>query len=438
MIDSSPRKVDGVGRFASSLTFVVFAAAVAGWLMHASIGATRTSLLAGSIVALALSVLAAVFASRLFARTLRALVHQEVSGERKSNLGTLAQERRRLETILESLGEGVIALDDSRHITLVNETALRLLDLDESPVGQPLLAAVRLPALVELLDVAEDEDEDEPDEPLATELELPGTSRRLMARVTSLRAHQGLLVVIHDVTERRRLEAVRRDFVANVSHELRTPVSVIRANAETLLSGGIEDQRRAGGFVSAILRNAERLSTLVADLLDLSRLEAGRMPLSPRSLSAHAQVKRVTDSVGALAREKNVKLEVDVPEDLEIRADERAIDHILLNLVDNAVKYTPSTGHVVVRARQADGHVRFEVQDDGPGIDAHHRARIFERFYRVDPGRSKDMGGTGLGLSIVKHLAESMGGSVGIEPVRPHGSVFWVRLPAEDPAVRAA
>jgi two-component system phosphate regulon sensor histidine kinase PhoR len=237
------------------------------------------------------------------------------------------------------------------------------------------------------------------------------------------------VIVMHDVTDIRRLENIRKDFVANVSHELRTPVSIVQANAETLLDGALEEPARARTFVEALHRNAERLSRIIADLLDLSRLEAGRYRFDIASVDVEEAVERSLEAVHekALGREQNI--EVSIPEGQAVLADAKALEQVLSNLLENSIKYTPRGGHISVRAEERGGQVRLEIQDDGPGIEAEHRARIFERFYRIDPGRSRDMGGTGLGLAIVKHFVESMGGRVGVDPAFPRGSIFWVTLP---------
>jgi two-component system phosphate regulon sensor histidine kinase PhoR len=254
-----------------------------------------------------------------------------------------------------------------------------------------------------------------------------GPARRVQARAT-VQSDGGTVIVVHDVTEVRRLERVRRDFVANVSHELRTPISVIRANTETLLEGALDDPARARQFVDALFRHADRLGRLVSDLLDISRIEAGRYRLDLGSASVSEAAERVLDTLQTEADQKRVELTVDVSPDIRITADAKALEHVLMNLVGNAIKYTPEGGHVDVKAEPKGDDVRVEVLDDGPGIDPAHRERIFERFYRVDPGRSRDMGGTGLGLSIAKHLVEAMEGEVGVDPRSPHGSVFWFRL----------
>jgi two-component system phosphate regulon sensor histidine kinase PhoR len=237
------------------------------------------------------------------------------------------------------------------------------------------------------------------------------------------------VLVLHDITELRRLENLRREFVANVSHELRTPVSVIRATAETLADGALDaGPEVAGGFVDAILRNSERLTRLISDLLDISRIDSGNYRTEITEVEVHETIARATQSVKDGHAEHRISVLCDT--DLVVMADAFALEHVLINLLENAVKYTPSGSHVEVRVRASAGRVVVEVADDGPGIEAKHRPRVFERFYRVDAGRSREKGGTGLGLSIVKNLVQSMQGTVGVKPNEPRGSVFWFELPA--------
>ncbi|HOX43814.1 MAG TPA: ATP-binding protein [Myxococcota bacterium] len=336
------------------------------------------------------------------------------------------EERRRFQAVLASMAEGVLLLDGERRVTLVNPAASRLLGLPAQPLGRRLLEVSRLPALHELVERARAGE--------ACEAELDaGPQRRLRARATPLEGSHEVSVVVHDVTELRRLEAIRKDFVANVSHELRTPISVIRANAETLLEGALEDAGLARGFVEALLRNAERLSALISDLLDISRIESGSHKLERRPLALAQAVRQVLDNMAQAAAARGQTLSSQVPEALWALGDEKALGQVLTNLLDNATKYTPDGGHIQVRAACQAGQVRLEVVDDGPGIEPQHRARVFERFYRVDQGRSRAMGGTGLGLSIVKNLIEALGGQVGIEPNQPAGSIFWVTLPEAPP-----
>lgn len=341
-------------------------------------------------------------------------------------VSSLADERDRFAAVLEAMVEGVIGLDRTGRVVFVNAAARGLLGAPPDAVGKSLLELARVPALEEAARVARG------GAVAAVEVELLGllgpAPRTLLVRAAPVRAG-GAVIVLHDVTDVRRLERVRRDFVANVSHELRTPVSVIRANAETLLLGGLEDIGRAAGFVEAIDRNAERLARLVGDLLDLSRIEAGQVKLDLEPVPVRELCLQAVESVDVRARERGHEIHVDVAEDLWARADERALDQVLVNLLDNAVKYTPPGGRIRLGATAQGDRLRLEVEDDGPGIEARHRARLFERFYRVDSGRARDVGGTGLGLAIVKHLVEAMGGRVAVEPARERGSVFVVDLP---------
>jgi two-component system, OmpR family, phosphate regulon sensor histidine kinase PhoR len=235
--------------------------------------------------------------------------------------------------------------------------------------------------------------------------------------------------VIQDVTAIHRLENIRRDFVANVSHELRTPVSVIQANAETLATGALGDSATAPVMVAAIHRNAERLADLIEDLLDLSRLEAGQYKVDLEPVAIGAAAHRAVEALERLAAQRGTSIEVDVPGDLTAAADAGGLHQVLVNVVTNAIVHTPENSRVAIRAHAAGDRVRVEVADDGPGIPAAQRERIFERFYRIDPGRSRAMGGTGLGLSIVKHLVDAMRGQVGVRENQPRGAVFWIDLP---------
>lgn len=347
-----------------------------------------------------------------------------LAAELEHSMAALADERDRFETVLESMDEAVLSLDrDSRIITL-NRAARTLLELPESAEGESFTSLVRVPDVHDLIRSAQHGDAGSAEFELTT-----SGNRSVLARATP-QANEGVLLVMHDVTEVRRLETVRRDFVANVSHELRTPVSIIRANAETLLNGALDRPDQARRFVEALLRHADRLGRLISDLLDISRIEAGKYPISSRPSKLAPIARRTLEVVETKAQIKQMKLEVKIDEDLVVVADPKALEQVILNLVENAVKYTPEHGHVELAA-VVDGDItRIEIRDDGPGIDAVHRPRIFERFYRVDPGRSREMGGTGLGLAIVKHLVEAMRGRVGVEPRQPHGSVFWVCLPS--------
>ncbi len=237
-----------------------------------------------------------------------------------------------------------------------------------------------------------------------------------------------VLLLMRDVTEARRAEATRRDFVANASHELRTPIAAIRAAAETLLSGAVDDPAAARAFIEIVSRHAERLARLTQDLLDLSRIESRQLRLEAVPVDLAGIVRQVAELLQDSARAKGLSLSSEIPPGTLVRGDGRALEQVLVNLVENAIKYT-AQGGVTLKAERQDGVCILSVTDTGPGIERHHLERIFERFYRVDAGRSREQGGTGLGLAIVKHLVMAMGGDVDVES-GSEGSRFAVRLPA--------
>lgn len=328
----------------------------------------------------------------------------------------LAAERDRAEAVLEGMQEAVFALDADGRLTGANQAGLRVLGRATVPVGERLGDV--LPALTDAARLTEG----------THAVTLPGPTH-FMARVAALRSGNGRVMVLLDVTRLRQLEQIRRDFVANVSHELRTPVSVIRANAETLRDGAIQDPERARTFLDALLRNAERLSDLVADLLDIARIEAGRYQVELAPLAVVDPAVAAYELVEPLALARGTTIDFDLEEGLVARADAKALSQVLTNLLENAIKYTPERSSVLLTGQRRGDMTRLEVRDDGPGIPPEQRERVFERFYRVDPGRAKEDGGTGLGLAIVKHLVAAMGGRVGVEANQPSGSVFWVELP---------
>jgi two-component system, OmpR family, phosphate regulon sensor histidine kinase PhoR len=427
---------------------VVVRAALPLARIDAAVGRLRAAMLLAGILSLAMAAAILLLLSSYVSRTLKSVVTaaqaaasgihrpskdedvvtgsiQRMATDLETTMAMLAAERNRFHAVLQTMDQAVLALDASGRIMTVNRAARSLLELREDVEGLKLVEAVRIPGLNRLVDRARTGAAE------AAEFDIPG-NRRVEARATG-QVDGGVVLVILDVTEIRRLERVRRDFVANVSHELRTPIAVIRANTETLLAGALEDPERAKTFVDAVLRHSERLGRLVSDLLDISRIEAGRYTLTPTDLDVRAVVGHVIDSAQIEAEPKHIALSVVVEPDLSLRADRKAMEQVLINLVTNAVKYTQDGGHVEVRVARAGREIRFEICDDGPGVDPAHRERIFERFYRVDPGRSRDMGGTGLGLSIVKHLVEAMHGHVGVEARSPRGSKFWFTVPSEAP-----
>jgi two-component system, OmpR family, phosphate regulon sensor histidine kinase PhoR len=343
------------------------------------------------------------------------------------SLRDLRDDRDLLGRILEAMREGVLVLDSERRILLFNGSARETLFFDSNVVGRPAIEVVRNAELHALIDASLSGRE-----PVSGEIEVLGLRpRRLLVHVTRLSGEpRCVLAVLFDVTELRRLETVRKDFVANVSHELRTPIASVLSAAETLQTAARSDPKATASFVDMIERNARRLGDLVQDLLDLSRIEASEFRLNHESLDVARVIETTLNLLRERAAAKGIRISAALSPDLPaVRSDAIALDRVLSNLVDNAIKYCPEGAAVTVSVERQNGKVRVSVSDDGPGIEAHHLPRLFERFYRCDPGRSRAMGGTGLGLSIVKHLVEAMGGAVDVESTIGKGSRFSFTVP---------
>lgn len=355
-------------------------------------------------------------------------------------LAQTEEERRESEAVLKSLSDVVIATDARGRIALFNAAAERAFAVPEAhALGRPVLAVARLAGLAEGFA-----------EVLAGR---PAETRELQTTVPEERVYEahlspvrqpngevaGAVAVLHDVTEIRRLEHVRSEFVANVSHELRTPLTSLQGFVETLQDGAAEDPATLHRFLEIIAAETGRLSRLVDDLLDLSRLESGRLEIRRDPVDLSGLVERALAFYAPAAQAKRVTLEGALPPDVPpVPGDEDLLEQVLRNLVDNAVKYTPEGGRVGVSAELAeypDGRreVVLSVADTGPGIPPEHLPRLFERFYRVDRARSRQLGGTGLGLAIVKHIAERHGGRAWVDSVQGEGATFSVALPLTPP-----
>ncbi|MFO1043913.1 MAG: ATP-binding protein [Planctomycetaceae bacterium] len=346
----------------------------------------------------------------------------------------LKQSHDRLAIVLEAMVEGVVAVDRDERILLANAAAIRLLDLKSDRVaGYPLWESVRLPRLQELVKESIDGTDQH-----RLEFEVPRTQSTVAAVVSRLPGTPcpGAVIVLHDVTDLRRLENLRREFVSNVSHELKTPLASISAYAETLLDGALEDPAFNRTFVTRIEEQATRLNTLIFDLLELARVEAEEhgFEVGPVDVSAIVQASSVEHINVAKSKDLNLKIE-SPSEPVWGMADASGLRTIVDNLVDNAINYTPVGGEVTVRWWCESGRVFLEVRDTGVGIAKEYQARIFERFFRVDRARSREVGGTGLGLSIVKHLCQVFDGEVKVSSRLGHGSTFTVQLRAAEPVV---
>jgi two-component system phosphate regulon sensor histidine kinase PhoR len=344
-------------------------------------------------------------------------------------LDQIQDHSQRLHAVLSSMAEGVLAVSPNKSILLANEAGRLLLDFaTPNPIGRSLLEVTRARPVYEAVSQALVSHE-----PIVTEFDSPGTTRRkLSLRATRLPGEPspGVMVVLHDMTELRRLESLRRELVANVSHELKTPLAAIKGYAETLRLGAVNDQEHNLLFIRRIEEQADRLHELILDILQIARVEAGQESFEFTNVRLAELIGECAEQFAELAASKQIELRAEPPPvDVLAHADEEGVRMILNNLTDNALKYTPAGGRVEIRAFAANSRVTLEVTDTGIGIAEKDQSRIFERFFRVDKARSRELGGTGLGLSIVKHLAQSFGGNVSVESQPGRGSTFRVELP---------
>jgi len=363
-----------------------------------------------------------------------------MAGRLREKIGDLEEEQAKATAVLDAMVEGVIATDGHDHIILINERARALFGLGKARAERrPLLEVIRN---VDLHDVLGESRIAPVGTVVSREIKLAEPLERvLQVHAVPLRftgEARGVVMVLHDITELRRLEQVRTEFVANVSHELRTPLTAIHGYLETLLDGALEEPENARKFLEIVFRHTERLGRLTDDLTDLSNIELGRISLrlEPTAISD------VADSVLAIIAPRavagQVSVEAKLPAGLpEVVVDRDRLAQILINLVDNAVKYTPKGGHVRVEGRVAErGMVEVTVRDTGVGIPKADLPRLTERFYRVDKARSRDLGGTGLGLAIVKHLVLAHGGELDIDSELWKGTTVRFTLPTGYEATR--
>jgi len=347
-------------------------------------------------------------------------------------LDQIQQNNQRLETVLSSMAEGVLAVGPDKTILLANDAGRQLLDFaTPSPVGRSLLEVTRSRPVHEAAAQAF-----RAVAPIVTEFDAPGVLRRTLSlRATRLPGEPcpGVMIVLHDMTELRRLENLRRELVANVSHELKTPLSAIKGYAETLRLGAVNDTEHNMHFVRRIEEQADRLHQLILDILQIARVESGQESFELASIPVAELIEQCAEQFAEVAAAKQIQLKVEPPPpSVTVVADDEGLRTILSNLVDNGLKYTSAGGQVILRAPNDESTVTIEVEDTGIGIAEKEQARIFERFYRVDKARSRELGGTGLGLSIVKHLAHAFGGNVSVESQPGRGSTFRVQLPRAD------
>jgi two-component system phosphate regulon sensor histidine kinase PhoR len=334
--------------------------------------------------------------------------------------------------------EGVLAVDREQHLLTVNNAAFVLLGMQRTELqGKYLPEVVRCPALHKLVDTALRQEA-----PVEGEIVLHDENRERVVQVHGTALHDatgartGAALVLNDITHLRRLEGVRREFVANVSHELRTPITSLKASVETLLDGAVQDKDNADRFLQIILRHADRMNAIINDLLLLAQMDQAernggtQAPLDWKAVPAQDLVQAALRTCAVKAEKKGIPITHDCQAGLSVRCDPHLVEQALINLLDNAINYSDAGKAVKVTARTDGADALIAVQDQGCGIPSNHVTRIFERFYRVDKARSREQGGTGLGLAIVKHIVQVHGGTVTVESEVGKGSTFTVRLPA--------
>ena len=339
--------------------------------------------------------------------------------EKTQKLSAAEQE---LELILSAIEDCVLLIDSEQNILLASDASGELLGWErEQLLGQHLYRVIRAAEVRKKMALAQEEG-------TRQQLEFQALDRCLKGQIMPITGNQ-YLIILADCTDQERLQQVRRDFASNVSHELRTPLTSIQGFVETLLDGAWQDPEACPHFLKVIKRETERMVRLVADLLDLSRLETRQLdrPIVPVYLVKVAS--RVVELVEKKAKDKNLDLRFNIADDFPlVMGDKDLLHQVLLNLLDNAIAYT-ETGFVELRARVEQQKARIEVRDSGPGIAPEDQERIFERFYRVDKARSRHAGGTGLGLAIARFSVERMGGTLSLDSKVGEGSTFWLELP---------
>ncbi|MFQ5442117.1 MAG: sensor histidine kinase [Thermodesulfobacteriota bacterium] len=330
-----------------------------------------------------------------------------------------------LEAVIREMRTGVLVLDGAGKVLYANPFFVNSFPVTGGVEGRPVKEIIRNRTLLGAVLGFKGAPSGESDE-----IEVSEGQRAFNIRIMPFKEDGGssLLLFLRDVTEEKRVETIKKDFVANVSHELRTPLASIKGYSETLLDGGIDGKRR-GEFLRVIDRHATRMSRIIDDLLILSRLETERLSMVSNPVDLKDLITSTVRGFDKQARDREIGLKTRIPEDLPgVSGDSDRIEQVVVNLLDNAIKYTPAGGSVRVSAGADDGYVRVEVSDTGIGIPSGDIARIFERFYRVDKARSRDLGGTGLGLAIVKHIIQGHNGKLHVESTPGRGSTFSFSL----------
>ena len=412
----------------AKLFLAAFCPAVVGVVVHALEHSVIESMTAAVLAATAGAWISWTSMSNEASKAAR--VMGDSAQQMKRRLDDLATDRARMAAVLSGMVEGVLVVDAEGRLQLVNDAARRMLNLEDVQLSRHYVEAVRQPGLVQQLDAAL---KGEHRAPIEVQLEA-GTSttggpRILRAHATPATDRGGAVLVLHDISDLRRVDRVRRDFVANVSHELRTPLTAVRGYVEALMEEPHDAEQREQ-FLGVIDRHTRRMERLVRDLLRLARLDAQQETADLRPTDVRTLFRSIVSDLSEPIERQNVAVEVNIePAAALVEADSTKLHDALRNLVENAVNYSPNAGRVELEARAEADEVTLTVADHGTGLPESDLERVFERFYRVDKSRTRDPGGTGLGLAIVRHLVELHGGRVRAENRPEGGAIFTISLP---------
>ena len=348
----------------------------------------------------------------------------QISDKLKTQVRLIAKQRNQFGSVLDDLGEGIIVFNESAEVTFNNDQALLILNLEN--IEKSRLEDIPITPILNLYETASKKKKADKE----FEIDIGnGKTRWVLGSINQSKSTKEFILVVHDITQLRKLDSMRRDFISNVSHELRTPVSVIRANSETLLNGALDNKEDAKMFSTAILHNAQRLSEMVSDLIDLSRIEYGELKLNFEKINLNKSILKVLDSLNGLAAKKNISFSFNENLDVFVKADSKALERILINLIDNAIKYSPLNSSVEILFKNSEKNIEVNIIDKGQGIGIADKDLIFGRFFRTAQARASDATGSGLGLAIVKNLVHSLSGDVGLKNSSIKGCNFWFTLP---------
>ena len=347
-----------------------------------------------------------------------------ISTNLKNQISLIAKQRDQFGSVLDGLGEGIMVCDHNGLITFRNDQIMQILGLDE--IINKSINDIEIPALSRMYKKAQKKGKFDSEFELETGED---DTRWILAHMNKAKSTQELILVVHETTQLRQMDSMRRDFISNLSHELRTPVSVIKANSETLLDGALENKKDAKIFSKAILHNADRLSEMVTSLIDLSRIEYGELKFVIEKIVLNQIVESVVLAFKNKAKRKNIQVVFERQSEVTVHSDAKAIERVLNNLLDNAFKYSPENSIIQISLRKQGEAIRLTVIDQGEGVAEEDQDLVFKRFFRTASARANTQQGSGLGLAIVKNLVYNLQGDVGVESRPEGGSEFWFTIP---------